>query len=324
MTSSVIALQLAADVSPVLVGGKALVLGRLLRNGFRVPDGIVLTATLLTEALSVSGDSDKLGDLVAGLEETATDASEFRALVEEVNQIMLRTTVPDNVHDVLEKQFLDLVNNARSGAVVVRSSAAVEDSSGASAAGQFSTFLNIRNKDALMSAVTSCWASFYTDRSIRYRKRRGIPLWPPQMGVIIQKQVSADVSGIAFTSHPQRGAEWLAVESSWGFGEPIVGGRVTPDLFEVNKRTGEVVSRCGSKRNKVIVKGEDMVEVETGVEERSRLSISPEALDLLCGECLRVEASLGSPQDIEFSLSGGLIFLLQSRPITTIGDNSGG
>ena len=181
------------------------------------------------------------------------------------------------------------------GRVAVRSSAVAEDSEAASFAGQQETYLNVEGADDVAARVVDCWASFFSERALFYRGHKG-SLEDLAMAVVVQKMVDPEKSGVLFTADPvQRRRDQMIVEAVYGLGEQVVSGEVTPDHYVVD-RTGAV------KR---------AIEPNGGV-------LSAEELVRLAELGLRLEDFFGGPQDIEFAIAGGEVFLLQSRPVTTL------
>jgi pyruvate,water dikinase len=181
------------------------------------------------------------------------------------------------------------------GAVAVRSSACAEDSEEASYAGQQETFLEVEGADEVCGRVVECWASFYSERALFYRSQKG-SLGDLEMAVVVQTMVDAEKSGVLFTADPvARRRDRVLVEAVYGLGEQVVSGEITPDHY-ITDRTGEV-------------KAERLV--HGGVLTRDELRTLVEA-----GTSL--EGRFGMPQDIEWAIAGGMLYLLQSRPVTTL------
>ncbi len=201
------------------------------------------------------------------------------------------------------------------GAVAVRSSATAEDGAETSFAGQQETILGVVGEADLADAVERCWKSLYTERSLAYRRQQGIADDGAAMAVVVQRLVPAEVAGVLFTRDPQDATgEHLSVEASWGLGEAVVSGRVTPDRYRVNLATGIAVERhAGQKTVEFTATGERPVEEA----KQAQLCLSDSDLSSLADLARKVEACYGAPRDIEWAIAGGELFLLQARPITT-------
>jgi pyruvate, water dikinase len=200
--------------------------------------------------------------------------------------------------------------------VAVRSSAVGEDSPEASFAGQQETYLWVSGADRVCEAVRDCWASLHSREAVAYRARMGGPE-EPGMGVTVQLMVDAAVSGVMFTCNPVSGdPSTVAVNASWGLGTAVVGGEVTPDEYRVSKVTGEVLHRSvGPKRIEYV----GTVRSEVPLERQRTACLDDEQLGGLVDVARRVERHFGCHQDVEWALDrDGALFLLQSRPVTTV------
>ncbi len=202
------------------------------------------------------------------------------------------------------------------GTVAVRSSALGEDGAETSFAGQQATFLGVSGADAVVEAVRKCLASLHTDRATAYRRKQTVG-GEVAMAVVVQRLIDADTAGVMFTVDPTDplGAR-LSVEASWGLGEVVVSGRVTPDRYTVSRATGAVLSRAaGDKAVRVTAKGD----AEVPPQQWHALCLSDSQLSQLAALAVRVEASAGgAARDIEWAFAGGELYLLQSRPVTTL------
>lgn len=278
------------------VGGKAVGLGSLLRAGQRVAPSFVVTAAAYREYV----------------------ASAARELSPAVREAIARSYAA-----LCERHGAELT-------VAVRSSAAVEDSSDASCAGQFRTFLGASGVEEVIEQVERCWAAAFEPQVSAYRAVRSIDTSDDGVAVIVQELVDARVAGVMFTQHPRTGDRSLIViESSYGLGEAVVGGEVTPDLFEVNKITGRVHdSRLGSKpfEHRVAPDGRSVQILPVGQERQRAWSISDDQVMALLALAGDLEAKLGRGLDVEWAIAAtagqqsedgeDALFALQVRPIT--------
>jgi pyruvate,water dikinase len=282
-------------------GGKGASLARMASLGLPVPPGFVITAGALAAALPDGG-------------------AELRTLAErqdaEGAQALVRTVELDPaLREAVLAAYADL--GERDPPVAVRSSACAEDSEAASFAGQHETYLHVRGPDQVRARIRDCWASFFTERALFYRSQKGSlsDLW---MAVVVQRMVEAEVAGVLFTCDPVHNRrDRMVVEAVLGLGEAVVSGEVTPDHY-VLKRDGSV------KKAHIHVQPYAIVSrPEGGVAERE---LSPEeggaqkAGDDLLAELARIgealEQRLGMPQDIEWAVQDGDLFVLQARPVT--------
>lgn len=201
--------------------------------------------------------------------------------------------------------------------VAVRSSAANEDTAGASAAGQYESIIGVRGVGAVCDAITACWETAHTARVADYWSRAGgeAPLHAPKMAVLVQHTVDADVSGVMFTSQQANGP--TRIEASWGLGLPVVGGTVAPDTYEV-EADGAVDCTIGWKETRTDLNRWCSGITSSAVSERMQTarSLDDDSAMALTTLGSRIAAALGGPQDVEWAMSKGEAWILQSRPIT--------
>jgi phosphohistidine swiveling domain-containing protein len=319
--------QLADGIVPVeLAGGKAASLTSMATAGLPVPAGFVLT----TEAyrLAVSANSLQTGIDAATRDLSDADPASWGRASATIETLFERATVPDQIAAALRDAYATLAapsSDAGLGdrpAVAVRSSATAEDLPGASFAGQQETFLNVRGADALLDAVRRCWASLWTARALQYRHRLGIDPQTVAMGVVVQVMVPSETSGVLFTANPATGERTeMLVNASFGLGEAIVSGHVTPDTYTLDKATLTVKATVLGSKETVIVADVDAGQ-GTRAEpvpdaQRGTQALPASRLRDLADLALQVEAHFqGVPQDIEWAVADGRVWLLQARPIT--------
>jgi pyruvate,water dikinase len=204
--------------------------------------------------------------------------------------------------------------------VAVRSSAVDEDGEAASFAGQHETYLNIRGAAAVIAAVERCWESATTERVLAYRREHGFNGGGPRLAVLVQQLVASDVSAVVFSAHPVTGRrDQVVATASWGLGESIVGGTVTPDTWVVDRNTHEVVEhQLGDKQRMTIAVEGGTREVDVPRLLRRQASLTAAQLRELVDLALRLECAAGWPIDAECAFAGNQLYLLQCRPITTL------
>jgi pyruvate,water dikinase len=201
--------------------------------------------------------------------------------------------------------------------VAVRSSAVGEDSAGASFAGQHLTVLGVRSARRLVEALREVWASARTAAAMAYRKKLGLDQMP-KMGIVVQSLVHAEAAGVLFSRCPMTKADVRTIEASWGLGEAVVCGLVTPDRFKV-ARGGRVLERHPGDKDLAIRwadDGEGTVEVEVEPHLVDQLCLDDAQLSKLDELVTRCETVFGGSQDIEFAFERGTLHLLQRRAIT--------
>jgi pyruvate,water dikinase len=214
---------------------------------------------------------------------------------------------------------LEEICGALAGPVAVRSSAVGEDSETASFAGQHLTCLNVRpSLPALADAVRAIWRSAHSESALAYRQRLGLPS-EPQIGVVVQELVVADCAGVLFTQNPSNGADEVVIEASWGLGESVVAGLVTPDRFRIS-REGAVLERTSGMKDiavRILPEG-GTHEAEVPAELVHALCLDDVQLRELHTLATRCERTFGGTQDLEWAFAGGTLYLLQRRALTRV------
>lgn len=279
-----------------LVGAKAKNLSILMNHQLPVPDGFVVTMKALARSL----EANQLE-----LEKT-----------EQWPKRLPQLEIPDEVQAEIKAEFEQLLQSY--AAVAVRSSSSAEDMEGASFAGQYESYLNVTAFDELLAKIKACWASMFTEQALHYLDQMQITFREISMGVAIQGLVYADVSGVMFSANPlTKNPHDIVINASYGLGESIVSGIVTPDLYIVRKDTDEIKKELGLKEAKITADHQGTTKMETTEEERNRYCLSDQNVRKLAQLAKQVEKIYAQPVDIEFALQGGKIYLLQARPITT-------
>ncbi|MXR20130.1 phosphoenolpyruvate synthase, partial [Halobacterium bonnevillei] len=300
------------------VGGKGASLGELTDAGLPVPPGFVVTAGTYRRFIENAGIDDELFDAVDVDPEDSGALADAEAAAKD---LILNTELPEEIRDGILSSYDELDDGT--AFVAVRSSATAEDLPDASFAGQQETFLNITRED-LIDRVKRCWASLFTQRAIYYREEQGFEHRKVDIAVVVQKMVDAEKSGVMFTSHPSTGAHEAIIEAAWGLGEAVVSGAVSPDNYHVDRDSGEVEDVAVADKKVMHVRDEDTgetVEREVPDERRERRVLSDEEIKALVTIGERVEDHYGEPQDVEWAMTDGDIYMLQSRPITTINED---
>lgn len=298
------------------VGGKGSSLARLALAGLPVPGGFHVT----TGAYRAFVEANDLQPIIQRWLETVD--TERPQTLEDVSRHIREAFVASSIPDDVGRAILEAYR-ALPGAeppVAVRSSATAEDQPEASFAGQLESYLNVSGERQLLDTVRRCWASLWTARAIGYRERQGIEHTGTAVGVVVQQLVDADVAGILFTESPLGGQAGQAlVSASWGLGDAVVGGRVTPDEYVIDLTTGRVVDRKISAKEMMTVPiggaAEDRPVPDARREEPALTDVQ---LAELAGLGNRIESLFESPMDVEWAAVGGEFFVLQARPITTL------
>lgn len=300
------------------VGGKGRSLAQMTRAGFDVPEGFLLSTAAYKDFVA----DNELGMRILELArpEISDGRASFESASRSIQALITGCELSARLKAELVAAYQALPGN--DPAVAVRSSANAEDLPGLSFAGQQETYLNVSGIEALLEAVRNCWASLWTSQAISYRNEMGIESDAVAMAVVVQVMVPADVAGILFTANPATGERGeMIVNASFGLGEAVVGGQVTPDTFIVDRSTlRPKETMIGTKEQKIVSDGDQgtrLVDVEEG--ERDASSLPEELLTELAELAGRVERHFeGQPQDIEWAVADGKLWLLQSRPITNL------
>jgi pyruvate,water dikinase len=304
------------------VGGKAASLGELTDAGLPVPPGFVVTADTYRTFLEHSEISE---ELFVGLDLDPDDVDGLAAAASAARELITETPLPESVRDEIITAYRSLGGSAGEQGepfVAVRSSATAEDLPDASFAGQHGTYLNV-TEDLLIKRVKECWASLFSERAVHYRNNQGFAHDAVDIAVVVQRMVDAEKSGVMFTRHPSTGDRGMIVEAAWGLGEAVVSGTVSPDHYEINPETATITESTIADKKQRMVK--DPQTGETALQEvpeadRTARVITDAEIERLVELGQLVENHYGEPQDVEWAIVGGEVFMLQSRPITTISE----
>jgi phosphoenolpyruvate synthase/pyruvate phosphate dikinase len=302
-----------------LVGGKAGSLSEMLAAGFSVPLGFAITSEGYRYFEASTGVSEKLRVLSQGLD--AKDFAAVRAFSAQAMELVKAAELPSELREQVAEAYDDLVS-LTGVACAVRSSAISEDGAGASFAGLYDSYLNVMGIREVLSSLRECYASLWSERAVRYRALKQGDIHGEAMSVIVMGLVPSESSGIAFTAHPVTGErDRVVINSSWGLGEAIVSGRVTPDSFVVQKESLAMLERDIYEKLLAIYPHPDgggTIERELEGDRANAPSISDEQAQFVASLASQVERHFGAPQDVEWGIAAGQIYLLQSRPITTL------
>ncbi len=307
-------------------GGKGANLGELTRAGLPVPPGFVVGAPAYAAFCDQSGLRERLEELLADVD--VEDGAALEAASAAARQAVLEARMPAALSEAITAAYRELVGVDDNGAeldagVAVRSSATAEDTASASFAGMNETFLNTRGSEAVIDAVKRCWVSLFGARTIYYRGRRGFSQAAMDIAVVVQRQIPSTRAGVMFTADPAGGgSEELVIEGSFGLGEAVVSGSVSPDRYVVRKRDLAITTRSVRPKELAIEAAPDggTLTRELSGEEGGRTVLSDAEVIELAELGLKIEQHYGSAQDTEWSFDPeGTVWMLQSRPITTAG-----
>jgi len=268
------------------LGGKGYSLAILVNKKFNIPKGFIITSEEFFDFL-------RLNNLLKKIEKLNSEINEgnFQEKSKEIKKLILSGKIPEKIRIEVERAL----NKLSVQYVSIRSSGVSEDSLKASFAGMHDTFLNIRAiSDLVLENVKKCWASLFNDRAVIYRIRKEIPHLEG-IAVVVQEMIPAEISGIIFTSHPTN-EKAILIEFAPGLGDAIVGGEIIPGSITLDRKTLSVIERKPWE-NKILISEKEIIKI-------AKIS-------------LKVEEVFSSPQDIEWCLSDSVIWILQSRAITT-------
>lgn len=306
-----------------IAGGKGANLGELTQAGIPVPPGFVVTAETYDKFMQDTGIFNSVMDILEEVD--INNTKQLQEAAEEIKKIIIETPIPEDISTMIIEAYNQLsvrVGEDDGADVAIRSSATAEDLPEASFAGQQDTFLHVQGIDQVIEYVRKCWASLFEARAIFYREENDFEHSKVYIAVVVQQMVDSDKAGVMFTVNPSTGENVALIEGSWGLGESVVSGTVTPDNYVVNKDNNEIVTVVISDKKTMFANDEEGTSVQVLVPEEKRKErvLPDDELIELVEMGKRVQAHYGKPQDTEWAFHDGNLFLLQSRPITTLGN----
>lgn len=314
-----------------IVGGKGANLGELASFGLPVPPGFCVTAEAYTKFIKYA----ELDEVVKFLME-AVDVENVDDLTNASKEIQKKIKEKDfdpELEEEILRAYREFSENigVKDPEVAVRSSATAEDLPDASFAGQQDTYLHISGEEELLNHIRDCFASLWTSRAIYYREKQNYDHFDVALSVVIQKMVNSEKSGVMFTANPiNNSQDEMMINASYGLGEAVVSGIVTPDEYIIDKKTKKVIEKNIAEKEYMVIKNENGVGTRTvsvkdilGADAVTEEALSEKELDTLIERGLKVEKLYGSVQDTEwgFDTDTKEFYFLQSRPITTLGGN---
>ncbi|MBU4502578.1 MAG: phosphoenolpyruvate synthase [Nanoarchaeota archaeon] len=329
--------ELSKDDIP-LVGGKGANLGEMFNSGIPVPPGFIVTAEAFKNFLDKTGIADEIYSVLDGLD--VENNENLQAASKKIGGIIINAGMPNDIaQDIREnydnlnvdedvfrtagKEALDIIKSGREPPfVAVRSSATAEDLPEASFAGQQETFLNIKGAKRLIRAVQDCWASLFTARAIYYRVQNNFPHDKVLIAVVVQKMVNSNKSGVIFSVNPVNNEDnEIVIEAGWGLGEAVVSGSINPDSYIIAKDNLEIKNIKVNEQTWMYTL--DPREGHTIKKDVPQPNIHAQILNAgeirkLAELTVKIEDHYGKPQDIEYAIEGSNIYIVQSRPITTL------
>uniref|UniRef100_A0A7C3YFD9 Phosphoenolpyruvate synthase n=1 Tax=Geoglobus ahangari TaxID=113653 RepID=A0A7C3YFD9_9EURY len=302
-----------------LAGGKGANLGELIRNEIPVPNGFVIDSRSFIEFLEITGLEYQIIDMLRGLD--VENTQKLQETSKMIRELIESTEIPEHIKKEIREAYRKMCEEEGEEVfVAVRSSATAEDLPEASFAGQQETYLNVKGEDAVIEKVKKCWSSLYTPRAIYYRVQKGFRHEDVSLAVVIQKMVNSEKSGVMFTSHPVTGEKLCVIEAVFGLGEAIVSGKISPDTYIYDRINKKLVEVKVSEKNIMITRNEkgETVEVELPPEKAKQRVLTDEEIKELVKFAEIIENLYNHPQDVEWAIEKGKVYIVQSRPITTI------
>jgi pyruvate,water dikinase len=307
-------------------GGKGANLGELTAAGLPVPPGFVVGAPAYAAFCDGSGLRARIEARLAAVD--VEDTGELDRAAAEIRAEVEAEPLPGWLKEAIREAYLRLGGEDERLAVAVRSSATAEDTESASFAGMNETLLNVRGTAAVLAAVRSCWSSLFGARTVYYRAKRGFDQAGMDIAVVVQRQVESSRAGVMFTIDPASGArDRLVIEGAFGLGESVVSGSVSPDRYVVGK-DGLAIEQREVRRKELTIEfaadGGTATRELIG-DEAEQAVLSDEEVRKVAELGVRIERHYGAPQDTEWAFdAGGEVWMLQSRPVTSIGGEDGG
>ena len=307
-----------------LVGGKGANLGELTKAGIPVPPGFIVTTVSYFNFLEEAGLREEMGNILEPL--NPDDSEQLLQISTKIKDAITSAEMPQDIADEIREAYREL-----GGLVAVRSSATAEDLPDASFAGQQSTFLNIQGEDNVVVAVQECWASLFEPRAIFYRNEHGIDHMQVGIAVPVQRMVQSEAAGVIFTMEPVTNESKITIEAVYGLGEAVVSGEMTPDHYLVDKERFTILEKQIVEQDWQLVKSSESdsgvdganVKLPVSDELRKEQKLSDDEIISLAKLGVKIEDHYQFPQDIEWAKEGGELYVVQTRPITTLESISG-
>lgn len=314
-----------------IAGGKGASLGEMVKAKIPVPPGFIILVDGFDRFLE---EADLVAEIASQIKAmNFQDINSVDKASNVIRDLISDTQVPKDLQDIFLKEF----NKLDCKYVAVRSSATAEDSSIASWAGELETYLNTSSTN-LIDNIKNCWSSLFTPRALFYAFEKKVitiggqkkirantckklaHCYPVGVAVVVQEMIQSEISGICFTAHPvTQDLNQMVIETGWGLGEAIVGGKITPDTHIIDKKNWVIIDVNISDQEMMIVKsGSGIKETTVSQSNQSKQKLSNKQIIKLAKLCQKIEEHYKKPQDIEFAIENNKIYITQSRPITTL------
>ncbi len=310
------------------VGGKCANLGELVKIGIPVPPGYAITTDVFDIFMERTGAQEEIQEYLKKFPEGPRSLAEVNEASETIDQILSSKNIPGSLQEEIVDGYERLCESCVENnlAVAVRSSGIAEDMVAASFAGQYETYLNVSGTKDLIDKVKQCWISMFSARGISYRAKNQMPVLAGSISVAVMKMIRGRSAGVGFTVHPLSGDdERVVIEGSWGIGEIVVQGIVTPDTYVINKQTLVLEDKritAKSTKYEVLETG-GICHLDVCDEEQSIACLSDEEAAKIGEYACIVEKHYGAPQDIEWVVDSETefpenVYLVQARSVTAV------
>lgn len=316
-----------------LVGGKGANTGEMVKAGFPVPPGFIVTSKAYYEFLEKSGLRKKIQKIIAGL--NVENPEELHKVSQAIKKEIVNSEIPPEICTTILEHYTELAKRIakktkysfkkfallfKDPLVAIRSSATAEDLPDASFAGQQESYLNIHGESNVVNAVRKCWASLFEARAIYYRKQNNFDHFKVGIAVLVQQMVESDASGVMFTIDPTSNQKnKVVIESIYGLGEYIVQGIVTPDHYEIEKSSLDILKKEISKqKNALFLRKNKNIQINIKPDKQEKQKIKDLHIIELARLGKQLEKHYYFPQDVEWAIEKDKVYIVQTRPITTI------
>jgi len=319
--------------SKSIAGGKGANLAEIYNLKIPVPPGFVVTAQAYDYFIKKAGIKDKISKFLEQID--YEDTKKLDEITKQIREHILKSDFPKEIEteiieayealdapkiDLRKSSALDVLKSSKEPLfVAVRSSATAEDLEGASFAGQQDSFVNVKGNSELIKKIKECFASLFTSRATYYRHKKGFKHEETSLAVVVQKMVNSDKSGVIFSKDPTNKSDDIIIEAGWGLGEGIVSGKITPDRYVISQELKIIDKKISDKKIAITRDSGGNKSVVKLTEEKSKHQVLKNyEITKLAEIAIQVEEHYKKPQDIEFAIESGEIFIVQTRPITTL------
>lgn len=315
----------------LIAGGKGASLSEMYNAKVPVPAGFVVTAQAYAYFIETTGIAAEMKRILS--KTNVDDTAALNKASKEVRELIERKEFPKDMSEAIVEAYemmdvkkdgenaLEVLESDGQTFVAIRSSATTEDLADASFAGQQESFLNVKGSEEVLEYARKCMSSLFTPRAIFYRTKKGFPHEKSYLAVVVQKMVNSKKSGVMFSKNPTSNDKSIVIEAVWGLGEGIVSGQIKPDHYVIDDNLDEFTVKDIqiSEKKIAIVKNEDGKNetIKLSSERSKKQVLDNYEIKRLAQYARQLEEHYNKPQDIEFAIDEGGIFIVQSRPITT-------